>query len=237
MINYIDIIIVLIIIVSAFAGFKKGFFSEVVSLAGFVLIVFIAFNFKEPLANVFFTYFPFFKFSGAFQDVTVLNILLYELIAFLLIFIVLGVILKIVIMATNTFENVLKFTVIFGLPSKIAGSIVGAIEGVLIAFIVLMFLNQPTISLTTIDDSYLGNKILNDTPYISKPAKGLIDSGAELYTLKDKFKNSTNADDFNKEALDILLKNKIVKVKSVDLLVEKNKINIPNIEDVLGGYR
>lgn len=237
MLNYIDIIIGLIIVFSAIAGFKKGFFSELVSLIGFVAIVVIAFIFKEQLANVFFTYLPFFKFGGPFQDVTVLNILMYEILAFIVIFVILGTILKIILMATNIFETILKFTVIFGLPSKIAGAIVGAAEGYLIAFIILMFVNQPTFLLKDVDESSFGNKILIETPYISEKTKGIVDSTTELYALKTKFEKSTNADDFNREALDVLLKNKIVKVESIDILINNKKINIPNIENVLGGYR
>ena len=237
MFNFIDVLIIVLILISALAGFRRGFFSETVSLIGFIVIIVLAFTFKESLANIFFTYLPFFKFGGAFAGVTVLNILLYEIIAFLVIFIILGIILKIVLMATNILETVLKFTIIFGLPSKLLGAVVGAVEGLLIAFLILLFLNQPTIAIKAVDDSYLGDKILTKTPILADKLSGIVEAGTELYELKDKYEDSTSPDEFNKEALDVLLKNKIVSVESVDLLIKKDKLDIKNIEDVLEDYR
>jgi uncharacterized membrane protein required for colicin V production len=237
MLNYLDIILIVIILVSMIAGFKRGFFSEVVSLVGLVLIIYVAFVFKENLAIIFFKSFPFFNFGGVFEGITVMNILLYEIISFLVIFIVLGILFKIVLLATNIFEKILKFTIIFGIPSKILGLCVGAIEGYIVGFILLMFLNQPTIAMNTIEHSKFAKPILNETPYISSKTKYIVDSATELYSLKDKFKNSSDANLFNKEALDVLLKNKIVEVSSIDILVDNKKLKIKGIEDVLGEYR
>ena len=44
--------------------------------------------------------------------------------------------------------------------------------------------------------------------------------------LKDKYKSSTNSEEFNKDALKVLLEYKVIDVKSVDKLVERNKIKI-----------
>jgi len=219
------------------AGFKRGFFSEVVSLVGFVLVLYIAFTFKEYLAIIFFKCFPFFNFGGAFDGISVINVLMYEIIAFLVIFIVLGIILKVILLATNLLERILKATIIFGFPSKVLGLVVGAAEGYLIAFIILMFLNQPTVAYNAVSDSRFGNKILNDTPYVSEQTKGIVSSATELYDLKEKFKDSSDANKFNKEALNVLLKNKIVKVSSIDILVSNDKLKIAGIEDVLEDYR
>ena len=60
----------------------------------------------------------------------------------------------------------------------------------------------------------------------------------EFTSIKDKYKdNNSNAEQFNKEVLDLFLKYDIVKVESVDKLVEKEKLQINNIEDILAPYR
>ena len=55
--------------------------------------------------------------------------------------------------------------------------------------------------------------------------------------LKDKYKSSTNSEEFNKDALKVLLEYRVVDVKSVDKLVERNKIKINDIEEILNDYR
>lgn len=237
MLNYLDIILIILILVFMIVGFKRGFFSEIVTLVGLGLIVYIAFVFKENLAILFFKTFPFFNFGGVFEGITVINVLMYEVVSFLVIFILLGILFKVVLLATNILEKILKFTIIFGIPSKILGLVVGAAEGYLIGFILLMFLNQPTIAMDVIDDSKFSETILNKTPYISEKTENIVNSANELYELKDKFKDSIDANEFNKEALDVLLKNKIVEVSSIDILVDNNKLEIDGIEDVIGEYR
>ena len=59
----------------------------------------------------------------------------------------------------------------------------------------------------------------------------------DFVTLKDKYEKSSNSEEFNKDALKVLLEYKVVDVKSVDKLVERNKIKINDIEEILKDYR
>ena len=59
----------------------------------------------------------------------------------------------------------------------------------------------------------------------------------DFVELKDKYKSSTNSEEFNKDALKVLLEYRVVDVKSVDKLVERNKIKINDIEEILNDYR
>ena len=233
--NFIDLIILLLVVFGAIAGFKKGFFSQTVSFIGVILIVFLAFTFKDDLAKVLFTYLPFFKFAGEFKNLTVLNILLYELVAFLIIFIALGIVLKIVLMATNILEFFIKFTVILGLPFKILGALVGAMQGLLWAFIIIMFLNQPTMTPKAIEESKLGNKLLNELPIISDKASGVIEIADIAYDLKNKY-DTTEKDAYNLELLDAMLKYKIVSIDSVKMLEDRNRINFKGIDTIITKY-
>ena len=60
----------------------------------------------------------------------------------------------------------------------------------------------------------------------------------EFTSIKDKYNdNNSNAEQFNKEVLDLFLKYDVVKVESIDKLVEKDKLQINNIEEILMKYR
>ena len=234
--NYIDLIILAFIVLGAIAGFKKGFFSQTVSFIGVIIIIAVAFTFKDDLAKVLFTYMPFFKFAGEFKNLTVLNVLLYEIVSFLILFIALGIVLKIILVATSILEYLIKFTVILGLPFKMLGAVVGAAQGLLWAFIIVMFLNQPTIAPKAIEESKLGTKMLTNLPFMAKQADGIVEIANITYELKGKY-GKTDTDAYNLEVLDAMLKYKIVSVDSVQMLLDRNKLTFPGIAKTITKYK
>ena len=74
--NGFDAAIILILIMGAVVGFKRGFTYEVVSTVGFFLVLILAYFLKNPLSVFLYEHLPFFKFGGIFKGVTVLNIFL-----------------------------------------------------------------------------------------------------------------------------------------------------------------
>ena len=80
--NFIDVIILIILAFGALLGWKHGFFSQLVSFAGVLLIFILAFFLKGYVSQFFYQYLPFFEFGGVLKGITVLNIALYEMIAF-----------------------------------------------------------------------------------------------------------------------------------------------------------
>ena len=76
--NILDIIIVLILIMCAIVGFKRGAIKEIVSLVGIILVFVISFSLKGVLGNLLCKFLPFFDFAGSIEGLTVLNILLYH---------------------------------------------------------------------------------------------------------------------------------------------------------------
>lgn len=82
MMNGFDAAIILILIMGAVVGFKRGFTYEVVSTVGFFLVLILAYFLKNPLSVFLYEHLPFFKFGGIFKGVTVLNIFLYEVMLF-----------------------------------------------------------------------------------------------------------------------------------------------------------
>ena len=235
--NIVDISIILLLGLGAVLGFKRGFTKSLATSVGFVLVIILAFVFKNPLSEFMYQNFPFFDFWGIFKGVTVLNILLYEVIAFLIILFILSIILKVVIFATSIFEKILNITIILGIPSKILGMIVGIIEYYVIVFVILFVISLPIFNLDFIQGSKWRIPILSNTPILTDISKGTIKVFDEFSELKDKYKNSTDASEFNKEALEVFLKYKVITISSADKLAEKGKLNIDEINTIIDKYR
>lgn len=229
-----DFILLLFILLGGFVGFKRGLTTQLVATVGFVVIIVVSFLFKNVVAAFMYNNFPFFDFGGVFKGISVVNILFYEILAFLIIFSILMIAFQLVLNFTKVFETVLKFTIILGFPSKILGAIVGMIENFVIVFIFLYVISVPPLSLKM--ESNYKDKILKNTPILNNSVSDSIELFNEFNSLKKKYEDTTKPNEFNKEALDIMLKYKVTDVKSVKILVEKDKINIDGIDEVLSKY-
>lgn len=236
--NIVDLIIIIVILFGAVIGFKRGFTKSLVSAVGLIAIVIIAFLLKNPVSTVLYEHLPFFQFGGVIKGVTVLNIALYELLAFVIVLAVLGIVLKILMIATSIFERILTLTIILGIPSKILGAIIGVLEWFILVFIGLYVLNMPVVNVKEINNSTLAPKILNNTPILSGVIKDTNAVINEFASIKDKYTDkNVDTNEFNKETLDLFLKYNVVSVDSVDKLIKDNKLKIDGIDEVLVKYR
>lgn len=235
--NLIDVIVILLILAGAVIGYKNGFTKQLISFVGFIVVVILSYLFKNYISELLYQYLPFFEFGGVLKGVTVLNILLYEVIAFLIVFSLLMVVFKVVLFVSKIFENILKFTIILGIPSKLLGAVIGMVEYYIIAFIALYVLTLPVFAIEGMESSKFKNSILKNTPVLSHYTKDSQKVFEEFADLKDKYEVEENVNEFNLEALDVFLKYKVITVESVSQLVENEKLNIQNIDIVLSKYQ
>ena len=236
--NIIDILIVFFILIGGVVGFKRGFTSSLVNFIGVILVVIIAYFLKNPISEFLMSFCPFFNFGGIIKGVTVLNIAVYEIIAFILVFSILMIALKALLMATGILEMILNFTIVLGIPSKILGAIVGLIENYIIAFFVLYILSMPNfLEVDFIKNSTYREPILKNTPVLSRVAESTLEVLDEFKGLTDKYNESENSNQFNLETLDLFLKYKVVTVDVVQKLDDSGKIKIEGIETVLNKYK
>lgn len=235
--NIFDVAIILIIICGMVLGFKRGFTRELVSSIGFILIVIIAFLLKNPVSVFLYEHLPFFKFAGIIKGVTALNIVLYESFAFIIVLTILSFALKLLIQFTNIFEGFLKVTIVLAPISKIGGAIVGFIESYVWAFIILYILSIPTFNIPELNNSKYKDKILNNTPILSSMVDKSLDVINDFTKIRDKYKTTPNASEFNRETLELFLKYDVITVDSVETLVNKDKLKIDNIDELLEQYR
>lgn len=223
--NVIDIIIILCLISAGISGSVNGFFKQSVVLIGTIIAFILSWVFKNPIADFLSYNLPFFSFLGPFEGLTSLNIILYQLIAFMVLLCLFFSVLIILIRITGIFEKVLKMTIFLGIPSKILGFVVGIIEGYIIIFAVLFFLNQPTFNIKVFNDSALVNPIVNSSPGLSNIVGNMNDSIKDVYYITKDYEVNKNVSKTNKQITNSLLKHKVINEEYLNKLREKNKIN------------
>lgn len=237
--NIFDIAIVLFIAMFAIVGAKHGLIKGVVSLVGIVLVFLIAFYLKDPFGNFLCKYLPFFNFTGELEGLVSINILIYQLIAFIIIIAVLLSIYGLVTSISSLIQKLVNATIILKLPSAIGGFIVGILEGYLFAFLILLFLVLPFQNFKMYTESSLVNAIVYKTPILSDSSSNVTNSIKDIYTVSDKVINkkiSTNQ--ANLEIIDIMIKYDITTAHTVEQLVILDKLNgVKGIDTIINKYK
>ncbi len=228
--NIIDVVFVLFILCGGVVGMKRGVFKELVMTVGYLLLFVVSIFLKNPIAELLSLNLPFFNFGGGFEGIVVLNILIYQLLAFILVFAVLSVIFNIILKITKVFEKILKATIILGIPSKILGAILGVVQNLIYTFIVLYILSLPTFNLTIIKDSKVGNLILDKTPILNKIANKTLSVFNQVIELKEEFDTTTNVGEYNQKTLNIMIDSGVITEENAKKLIEKGKIKGVTIE-------
>lgn len=235
--NILDIIIIIFILFGAVLGFKRGFTKELVSTVGFIIVVVSAYFLKNPLSVVMYEYLPFFK-VGILKSVEILNILVYEGIAFVICLIILSLILKVLLVVTSIFEKIVNATIILSIPSKIAGAIVGILYHFIFVFIALYIVSLIFYDVDFINNSKSKDKILNNTPILSELSDKTVNVINEFFVLKDKYSDKTISEsEFNYQAIELFLKYDLITPESLKKLIEEGKIStFDNYGDLIRTY-
>ena len=221
--NIIDAIIILILLMGAVIGFKQGAIKKTVSFVGTFAIIIIAFIFKNDLSVLFYENLPFFDFWGAFKGIQVLNIILYEIVAFLVVFSLLFIVLRMLIVITGFAELLLKATIFLAIPSKILGIFVGLIEYYVYIFIALFDISLPVFNLVDLNESKFAGTILNNTPLLSGLADDTVEVYTEVYNIIDN-RGNKSTEELNEEVLTFMLDKKAISYESAKSLIDQNKV-------------
>lgn len=234
--NVVDIAILVLLFLYIAKGFSSGLIKELVTFVGGAAVLVIAYLLKNPISVYLYENLPFFKFGGNLSGISVLNVIIYEVIAFLLVATVLMVAYLLVLKLTNIVETILKITVILEIPSKILGAIVGFIEGVCVVFVLLFVCIQFAFTRKYVDESKYGNTVLSKTPILGSAISPIYDSLKEIYAVAEDYKDSEDRDAANLESLDILLKYKVLDVENAKVLYNTGKLNMPGFDEVIDKY-
>lgn len=232
--NIVDAIIILVILLGGVIGFKEGAIKKLTSVIGLVIVVILSFTLKNKLSIYFYENLPFFDFWGIFKGIQVLNIVFYEMLAFLIIASVLMIIYRVILGITGIIEKILKATVILSIPSKILGFFVGLIESYVWVYLILFLFTLPIFNFKEIYESKTAMSILENTPILSKYTSKTLDIYNDLYSIIDNKDSKTN-EQINEDAMKLMLKHEIITNESAEKLIRKHKVDI-NDESFLTQY-
>ena len=227
----VDILIIIFIVLGTVIGVKKGLLKSLVGLIGLTAIVIISYTLRAPLANFLIDKMPFFNFSGVFAGLTSLNILIYNIVAFVVLFVVLYCILNIIISLTGFIDTLLKFTVIWVIPSKIGGALLGFLEAWIFVFLVLFVLVQFNITNNFVTGSKTANFVLEHTPVIGKYLSGAKNAAGNIYELVEKYSEEgiESVDNLNRDILGIEVANGLISKDKANELIQTGKIQLEGV--------
>ena len=231
----IDIIIILLILIGGVVGFKEGAIKKLTSVVGLVIVLIAAFILKNKISMYFYENLPFLNLWGVFKGIQALNIVFYEVVAFLIIASILMVIYNVILGLTGILEKILKATVILSIPSKIIGFIIGMLESYIWIYIFLFIFTLPVINFKEIYDSKIATFIMQETPYLSKYTNKSVEIYKDIYRTIESRKDKTNSQ-INEEAMDIMLKHKMITIESAEKLIKRNKVEVDN-DSFLNKYK
>lgn len=229
-----DIIIIALLALSIFNGFRRGVVNSLVTLVGTILAFVVAFYLKTPVSIFMYEHLPFFSIGGVFENITVINILIYEGLSFVITLFVLLLLIKILARVTGFVDKVLGKLILLGLPSKILGAVVGLIQGYLVAFLALFAITTFATNTTFLNDSKVSNFMLTKTPVLSGIVGETLNTVEEIYTI---CVNTTDREQANLESLDVLMKYEILSYESANNLLESGKLKITNAESIVEKYK
>lgn len=226
--NIIDIIVILIIGLFGYIGMRKGFVKSAISFIGLIFVFIISFIMKNPIADWLCLNLPFFNFSGGFKGATILNVIIYQLIAFIVVFSILMTVYHIIVKVSGLVERILKLSFVLAIPTKVGGIIIGILEGIIVSLIGIVVLSLPVLKFNLVEESLIRKYLYDVSPVVGNVTGSLNGSVSEIMELKEKFNNNDNKEEFNLSCLDILLKHKVLKKDLATKLVNGGKLKVDN---------
>lgn len=226
--NIIDLVIILLLILSAITGMKRGVVRELSMLVGIIITYFLAFLLKGQVGLLLCRILPFFEFDGLVS----LNIIVYQLIAFIVIAIILFSIYSIILGFTGIVQKLVDISFILTLPSKILGFIVGFVEGYIVLFMLLLVLQIPFKDNSLFINSRLSNKIVNNTFLLSSSLGQLDDCIVDIIDLTKTYDES-DLNQVNLEIIKLELKYNIINHEELEKVIKTKKLdNIEGIKNI-----
>ena len=200
--NVTDIVILIALALGAIGGFKSGVIKKTANFVGIFIIIILSFYLKNYLSVIMYENLPFINFGGFIKGIEAINILFYEVLAFVIVYSLLYLVFKVVLMLTGLIEKILKATVILSIPSKILGIFVGIIEMYVYVFLILVVITLPIINIPYVRDSKIANFMLDKTPILSKVSEEMVDTYDGVYKIVKEKDNKNNEELVSREKAD-----------------------------------
>ena len=231
--NFIDILIIIILLSFAVVGFKRGVFESLIMFVGAILVIVLSYSFKDIIGNFLLLNLPFINFGKFMGGAVTLNVILYQTIAFILTSVVFTLAYKFLVSITGIIEKILRFTIVLGIPSKLLGLVVGFLEGYIIVYVSLFILSQPFVNINVLEGSTYATKIVNETPLLSS----YMENSLEVFHEIEEVSKLKDVNEIYLKITDLILKHNVTKPSIMQELVDKKKIEVTGIQNVIDKYK
>ena len=230
----INIILLVLLALGTYAGFKKGLIKGAVQLIGLVAIIIISYTLRYPLVEFLINKFPFFSFNGY----STLTILLYNVVAFVLIFVLLYCLLNIILTLTGFIDTLLKFTIIWEIPSKIGGAIIGFLEMWVFLYLVIMIASSFNVTAEYLKDSKVADIMINHTPIVGTYLRGIPKAASEIYDGIKMYTadNSKTQEEINLYILQLEINYGLITKQKAQELVDIDKVSVGDVLELMIQY-
>lgn len=231
--NIVDIIIIIVLALFALIGFNNGLIKSLIVLLGFIIVITMSYLLKNIIGDFLVINLPFFSFGYFLKDVTALNVILYQALAFVILLVIFGLIYRFLVTLSGIFEKILRLTIVLGIPSKIGGIIIGFIEGYIVVYLALFVLTQPFLHMDILQESSFADKIVNHSPVISDFAEGSL----RVFNEIKEITVTQDQSDMNKKIVELILDEKVTSKETMQKLVEQKKIVGDEIIELINNYQ
>jgi uncharacterized membrane protein required for colicin V production len=168
--NLIDIIILVILALSALGGVKDGFLKKLITLFSIIIALLFATKFASGFVKFF---------MSSFHLSYVLSLIL----CYILVFLVISLI------ANYIYKKIVDTSTIVSIWDKLGGALLGVVESAIILSLIFLFLNMLNIpSKEMRDKSALFYPIYNFAPEVFNYIKGILPGTNDFFNqIKSKF--------------------------------------------------
>ena len=87
------------------------------------------------------------------------------------------------------------------------------------------------------NESKLTDKVLKSTPLMSGFADGIVTTVNDIYEVGKGYTDQDDSETLNREAIEIMLKHKVITADYVSKLVDAGKIDVLGIDNIINQYR
>ena len=224
-----EIVIIIIILLGALIGFKKGAIKEIFELVGTVSIIIIAYLLKGYLASFLIKLLPFFNFKG-YVGLYSINFLIYDVISFIIIFVLLYCILNILINLAGFIDKLINLSVIFALPSKIIGLVLGMVNALVFVFLRCYIAMQIPHTQKYVMESKVSTSILERTPIVNVVcSKGILVSEDVYNKLLGYSFKEEDTQDMNLQIATSVAKYGLVDKTLIQEAINAGKLNLEHV--------
>lgn len=224
----VDFLLIVFLIAGIVGGYKKGFLESTIRLIGNIVTFLGAYLLKGPLSIYLYTNLPFFDLGGFFEGLSVLNVIIYELIAFVILWVLFSVILGILFKVFKLEKLLMTIVAKLRLPNKILGGIFGFLEMYLFVYffvlIAMFFANFNNYDM----DNRLAGYVFR-TPFLNETFAPTYSALEDIVELTIKYDNNNDTVSLNTEALGILSEYGLISEEDINILINDEKIDV-NLE-------